>query len=111
MVTLRNPRVSGADLTYDIAVISGKLPPAGVGPVSLFIDIIGLPFTPLSFAGVARRTAYRTVVWGGAAAASAAAASAYAHPYYYPAPAPVVYPVPVPTVHVTESSRRPRRPR
>jgi hypothetical protein len=44
--------------------------------VSLFIDIIGMPFTPLSFAGVARRTAYRTVVWGGAAAASAAAAAA-----------------------------------
>ena len=88
VVTLRNPRVSGADLTYDIAVISGKLLRAGVGPVSLFIDIIGLPFTPLSFAGVARRTAYRTVVWGGAAAASAAAASAYAYPYYYPAPAP-----------------------
>ena len=96
VVTLRNPRVSGADLTYDIAVISGTLPPAGAGPASLFIDIIGLPFTPLSFAGVARRTAYRTVVWGSAATASAAAASAYAHPYYYPAPAPVVYPAPVP---------------
>jgi hypothetical protein len=103
VVTLRNPRVSGSDITYDVTVISGTLPQAG-GPVSLFIDIIGLPFTPLSFAGVARRTAYRTVVWGGAAAASAAAASAYAHPYYYPpAPAPVVYPPPVPTVHVTET--------
>ena len=71
--------------------------------MSLFIDIIGLPFTPLSFAGVARRTAYRTVVWGGAAAASA-----YAHPYYdYPAPAPVVYPAPAPTVHVTETIQAP----
>jgi len=105
VVTLRNPRVSGADLTYDIAVISGTLPPAGAGPASLFIDIIGLPFTPLSFAGVARRTAYRTVVWG--SAASAAAATAYAHPYYYPAPAPVVYPAPVPTVHVTETVQAP----
>jgi len=111
VVTLRNPRVSGADLTYDIAVISGTLPPAGAGPASLFIDIIGLPFTPLSFAGVARRTAYRTVVWGSAATASAAAASAaYAHPYYYPAPAPVVYPAPVPTVHVTESIQAPPPP-
>jgi hypothetical protein len=108
VVTLRNPRVSGADLTYDIAVISGTLPPAGAGPASLFIDIIGLPFTPLSFAGVARRTAYRTVVWGGAA--SAAAATAYAHPYYYPAPAPVVYPTPVPTVHVTETVQAPPPP-
>jgi hypothetical protein len=110
VVTLRNPRVSGNDLTYDINVISGTLPPAGAGPVSLFIDIIGLPFTPLSFAGVARRTAYRTVVWGGAAAAAgaAAASAAYAHPYYYPpAPAPVVYPAPVPTVHVTETIQAP----
>ena len=103
VVTLRNPRVSGNDITYDVTVISGTLPQAG-GPASLFIDIIGLPFTPLSFAGVARRTAYRTVVWGSAAAASAA----HAHPYYYPsAPAPVVYPAPVPTVHVTETIQAP----
>jgi hypothetical protein len=100
VVTLRNPRVSGNDITYDVTVISGTLPQAG-GPASLFIDIIGLPFTPVSFAGVARRTAYRTVVWGGAAA--------YAHPYYYypPAPAAVVYPAPVPTVHVTETIQAP----
>jgi hypothetical protein len=107
VVTLRNPRVSGNDLTYDINVISGTLPKPGMGPASLFIDIIGLPFTPLSFAGVARRTAYRTVVWGSAAAAGAAAAAA-AHPYYYPpAPAAVVYPAPVPTVHVTETIQAP----
>jgi len=104
VVTLRNPRASGSDITYDITVIAGKLPPAGAGPASLFIDIIGLPFTPLSFAGVARRTAYRTVVWGGAAAAASAA---YAHPYYYPPPAPVVYSAPVPTVHVTENIQAP----
>ena len=76
VVTLRNPRVEGQDLSYDISVIAGKLPAATAGPVSLFIDIIGLPFTPLSFAGVARRTAYRTVVYGGAAAASVDAAAA-----------------------------------
>jgi hypothetical protein len=75
VVTLRNPRVDGNDLSYDSSVISGKLPSASAGPVSLFIDIIGMPFTPLSFAGVARRTAYRTVVWGGAAAANANAAA------------------------------------
>ena len=108
VVTLRNPRLSGSELTYDIAVISGTLPKPGVGPASLFIDIIGLPFTPLSFAGVARRTAYRTVVWGGAAAASAAAASAYYHPpYYYAAPIPATYPAPAPTVRVTETIENP----
>lgn len=100
VVTLRNPRVNGNDLSYDISVISGTLPTAGSGPVSLFIDIIGLPFTPLSFAGVARRTAYRTVVWGGAAAAAT-------HPYA--APAPVVYPAPT-TVHITETVQTPPAP-
>jgi hypothetical protein len=95
VVTLRNPRVSGADLSYDITVIAGALPKA-TGPVSLFIDIIGMPWTPLSFAGVARRTAYRTVVWGSAAAASAAATAAYYHP-----PAPVVVSYPAPAVHVS----------
>jgi hypothetical protein len=98
VVTLRNPRVSGNDLTYDITVVAGALPKAGTGPASLFIDIIGLPFTPLSFAGVARRTAYRTVVWGSAAAASTAAA--YSHP---PAPAPVYYSTPTPVINVTET--------
>lgn len=98
VVTLRNPRVNGSDLSYDITVISGVLPKTS-GPASLFIDIIGLPFTPLSFAGVARRTAYRTVVWGSAAEASAAA---------HAAPAPVVYAAPATTtVRVTETVQAP----
>lgn len=96
VVTLRNPRVNGNDLSYDITVISGALPKT-TGPASLFIDIIGLPFTPLSFAGVARRTAYRTVVWGGAAAAAT-------HPYYV-APAPVyVAPLPAPAVNSEQAA-------
>jgi hypothetical protein len=103
VVTLRNPRVSGSDLTYDITVVAGALPKSGTGPASLFIDIIGLPFTPLSFAGVARRTAYRTVVWGSAAAATAA----YAHPAV---PAPVYYSTPVPVVNVTETVQAPPAP-
>jgi len=95
VVTLRNPQVSGNDITYDVTVISGTLPKAG-GPASLFIDIIGLPFTPLSFAGVARRTAYRTAVYGSAAAA---ASTAYYHPYPYTYPyyvPPPVYSPPAP---------------
>ena len=108
VVTLRHPRVSGNQITYDITVISGTLPKAGNGPASLFIDIIGLPFTPLSFAGVARRTAYRTAVYGSAAAASAAAASAtYYHPYYpYYAPPVVTVPAPV-TYHYTYTTPPP----
>lgn len=42
--------------------------------------IIGLPFTPLSFAGVARRSMYRAAVWN-AAAVNAAAANAAAANY------------------------------
>jgi hypothetical protein len=64
--------------------------------------IIGLPFTPLSFAGVARRTAYRTVAYSSAIAASSAAAAASASAaaaaaYYHPPPPP--YPPTYPTTY------------
>jgi len=74
VVTLSHPRLTGEDLTYDISLIEGKAPERG-GECSVFIDIIGLPFTPLSFAGVARRTARRTVFWGAAATSAASAAA------------------------------------
>jgi hypothetical protein len=79
VVKLTKPRLAGRDLTYDIKVIEGKAPQKG-GACSVFIDIIGLPFTPLSFAGVARRTTRRAVLWGAAAtsAASTAAMTDYA---------------------------------
>ena len=46
VVKLSNPRLDCEDLTYDISVIEGKVPKEG-GACSVFIDIIGLPFTPL----------------------------------------------------------------
>ena len=58
VVTLRNPQFTGDNLTYDISVIQGKLPEKG-GPCSVFIDIIGMPLSPISYAGVARRSVYR----------------------------------------------------
>ena len=79
VVKLSKPRLAGKDLTYDIKVIEGKVPQKG-GACSVFIDIIGLPFTPLSFAGVARRTAYRTVMWDTAATSAAATAAMAAYP-------------------------------
>ncbi|MGA8242360.1 MAG: SHOCT domain-containing protein [Desulfobacterales bacterium] len=79
VVKLSKPRLKGKDLTYDIKVIEGKAPQKG-GACSVFIDIIGLPFTPLSFAGVARRTAYRTVMWDDAATSAAATAAMAAYP-------------------------------
>ena len=64
-------------------VLEGSLDGAD-GPASIFIDIIGMPRTPASFAGVARRTAYRGAWYAGAAGAAYAAA-----PYYRPyAPPP-----------------------
>ena len=54
VVTLRDPIFNGGDLTYEIRVIQGKLPDKG-GPGAVFIDIIGMPLTPVSYAGSARR--------------------------------------------------------
>jgi len=59
VVVLRNPRISGDDLTYEVRSLEGT-PPLQGGACSLFIDIIGMPLTPHSFAGAARRS-YR---WG-----------------------------------------------
>jgi hypothetical protein len=75
VVVLKKPSVQGDTLTFEVQVLEGDLKGAD-GPASVFIDIIGLPFTPLSFAGVARRTAYRAAMYNAAA-----------HPYYgYPPP-------------------------
>ncbi|MEY9879533.1 MULTISPECIES: hypothetical protein [unclassified Bradyrhizobium] len=84
VVVLKSPRLEGDKLTFDVDVLEGDLAGAD-GPASVFIDIIGRPFTPLSFAGVARRTAWRGAFYRGAAFAGAAAvAGAAAYPYYAP---------------------------
>jgi hypothetical protein len=71
VVVLKSPKLSGDQLVFDIDVLEGDLKGAN-GAASVFIDIIGMPWTPLSFAGVARRNAYRAA-WYRAA-----------HPYYPP---------------------------
>src|SRR6266481_3861017 len=85
VVVLKTPKLQGDRLTFDVQVLEGDLAGAD-GPASVFIDIIGMPWTPLSFAGVARRTAARAAWYSGAAGAAAAAAAApyYYHPYYPP---------------------------
>jgi hypothetical protein len=85
VVVLKSPDLQGDKLTFEVQVLEGDLRGAD-GPAAVFIDIIGLPFTPLSFAGVARRTAYRSAMYNAAV-----------HPYYgYPAPyyPPAYYPPP-----------------
>ena len=54
VLELREPRLAGRDLSYAVKVLEGQ-PPASGGPASLFIDIIGRPLTPVSFAGARRR--------------------------------------------------------
>jgi hypothetical protein len=87
VVELKNPRMTGDQLTFDVRVLEGGLT-GGDGPAAVFIDIIGMPFTPLSFAGVARRTARRAAWYG------AAASPYYRPPTYYPYPPPPYYPPP-----------------
>ena len=86
VVELKNPRMTGDQLTFDVRVLEGGLA-GGDGPAAVFIDIIGMPLTPLSFAGAARRTARRAAWYG------AAAAPYYRPPGYYPYPPPY-YPPP-----------------
>jgi len=54
VVVLEDPVLASDDLTYTVKVLQGELP-ARAADVSVFIDIIGRPLTPFSFAGVARR--------------------------------------------------------
>ena len=60
VVTLKNPRMAAGNLVYDIAVLEDDTPIPS-GPASLFIDLIGEPLTPMSIAGVHRRTRRRMV--------------------------------------------------
>ena len=89
VVELKSPHLEGDRLTFDVRVLEGDLAGAD-GPAAVFVDIIGMPLTPLSFAGVARRTA-RRAYWYGAAAAPYY--RPYGYPGYYPPPyAPYPYP-------------------
>jgi hypothetical protein len=58
---LKDPLLDGENLTYTIQTLKGEMPSKGAD-VSVFIDIIGMPLTPLSFAGVARRS-FRRAYW------------------------------------------------
>jgi hypothetical protein len=51
---LQDPALEADNLTYTVKLLQGELPASGAD-VSMFIDIIGRPLTPFSFAGVARR--------------------------------------------------------
>lgn len=62
VVEISKPVLNGHELTYDIRVLKGT-PPAGGAECTLFIDVIGMPLTPFSYAGVARRGFRRAVIY------------------------------------------------
>jgi hypothetical protein len=80
VVVLKNPKLDGDKLTFNVQTLEGDLS-GGDGPASIFIDIFG----------VWRRAAFRGAMYAGAAAAVGAAAYA---PYAYGRPACGYYPYP-----------------
>jgi hypothetical protein len=54
VVVLRDPVASGTSLTYSIEVLDGVVPTES-GAVTLFIDPLGRPLSPVSLAGMNRR--------------------------------------------------------
>ncbi len=60
VVELSDPVLDGGNLTYGIKILEGTIPKDGA-ECSLFIDVIGRPLTPVSYAGVARRTTRRVI--------------------------------------------------
>ena len=87
---LTSPHLDGDTLTFTVRPLEGDIAGAN-GPASVFVDIIGLPFTPLSFAGVARRTARRAYWYS---MATHYPPPAYYPPAYYPPPYYPPYPAP-----------------
>jgi hypothetical protein len=61
VAVLQSPELKGDTLVYTVKVLQGDMPVKGAD-VSIFIDIIGMPLTPLSYAGVARR-GFRRAYW------------------------------------------------
>jgi len=95
VVVLKSPKLEGDKLTFNVQTLEGNLT-GGDGGAALFIDIIGRPMSPMSFAGVGRRTAFRGAMYAGAAGAVAYGAAVYAAPYAapYARPACGYYPYP-----------------
>lgn len=62
VVVLTDPSFEDDALVYNVQIIEGAESVTG-GACSLFIDIIGRPLTPMSYAGVARRTMRRAVIY------------------------------------------------
>ena len=55
VAVLQDPALEGDTLRYKVKILQGEMPAKGAD-VSVFIDIVGMPRTPVSAAGVGRRT-------------------------------------------------------
>ena len=55
IVELQDPALENDILRYKVKILQGEMPEKGAD-VSVFIDIIGMPRTPFSYAGAGRRT-------------------------------------------------------
>jgi hypothetical protein len=77
VVTMSDAIIDGDTVSFAVNVLEGDLPARG-GPNTLFIDVIGRPLTPLSVAGMHRRTRRRSLAVGMAVGASVGAASSHA---------------------------------
>ena len=62
VVVLHDPVLEGDDLHYTVQILSGDMPVLGEH-ASLFIDVIGMPLTPVSVAGVDRRAFRRAAIY------------------------------------------------
>jgi len=60
ILEIMNPRLEGQNLIYDVKVLDGKNEATGAA-VSLFIDSVGRPLSPVSVAGVHRRHRRRAI--------------------------------------------------
>ena len=54
VVVISEPKLTDGQLSYGIEVLEGTVPATG-GPVTLFIDPLGRPLSPVSVCGVRRR--------------------------------------------------------
>jgi hypothetical protein len=59
VVTITDPDLDADDLSYAMTVLEGELPRSAAG-CTLFIDPFGRPLSPVSVAGMRRRTRRRT---------------------------------------------------
>lgn len=62
VVVLKDPQYDGTNLSYAVDGVDNEIPTSG-GEVSVFIDVIGMPLTPVSYAGVARRSFRRAAIY------------------------------------------------